>query len=295
MERFPGIQVAIVTPFDDSGEVNYKRLAEHAAWLIENGIHGIVSPGSVGEYASLSDEEREQVVETVVEAANGRVPVTIGVAAPSTAATVGWAKHAKELGATAVMALPPINYNPTKHEVFAYYRAISDVGLPIAAYNNPYDTATDLTPEFLAELATIENFVAVKDFSGDVRRIARTRELCDLEIIAGVDDLALEGFLAGATGCIAGFANALPKETVEVYDLARAGKLDEVWELYRRMLPLLRYDSTPRLVQAIKYAMELAGVPAGNTRPPRLPLEDEERREVEEAFAHFGGAARAAG
>ena len=148
--------------------------------------------------------------------------------------------------------------------------------------------------QLLAELSEIENFVAVKDFSGDVRRIAGIRELCDLEIIAGVDDLALEGFLAGATGCIAGFANALPKETVEVYDLAQAGKLEEAWTLYRRMLPLLRYDSMPRLVQAIKYAMELAGVPAGGTRPPRLPLEEEERREVQEAFAHFG-ARQAAG
>lgn len=192
------------------------------------------------------------------------------------------------------MALPPINYNPTRREVVTYYQAISEVGLPIAAYNNPYDTVTDLTPEFLAELSKIENFVAVKDFSGDVRRIAEIRELCHLEILAGVDDLALEGFLAGATGCIAGFANALPKETVEIYDLAWAGKLEEAWTLYRRMLPLLRYDSMPPLVQAIKYAMELAGVPAGQTRPPRLPLEEEERREVQEAFAHFG-ATRAAG
>jgi 1-pyrroline-4-hydroxy-2-carboxylate deaminase len=293
MERFPGIQVAVITPFGDSGEVDYERLAQHADWLIENGVHGLVSPGTVGEYASLTNEERGQVVETVVEAANGRVPVTAGVAAPSTAATVGWAQHALDSGAAAVMALPPINYNPTRREVVAYYQAISDVGLPIAAYNNPYDTATDLTPEFLAELSEIENFVAVKDFSGDVRRMAEIRELCDLEVIAGVDDLALEGFLAGATGCIAGFANALPKETVEIYDLAQAGKL-EAWTLYRRMLPLLRYDTMPRLVQAIKYAMELAGVPAGGTRPPRLPLEEDERREVQEAFAHFG-ARQAAG
>lgn len=288
MERFPGIQVAVITPFGESGEVDYGRLAEHADWLIENGVHGLVSPGTVGEYASLTNEERGRVVETVVKAANGRVPVTAGVAAPSTAATVGWARHALDSGAAAVMALPPINYNPTRREVVAYYQAISDVGLPIAAYNNPYDTATDLTPEFLAELSEIENFVAVKDFSGDVRRIAGIRELCDLEVIAGVDDLALEGFLAGATGCIAGFANALPKETVEIYDLAQAGKLEEAWTLYRRMLPLLRFDSMPRLVQAIKYAMELAGVPAGGTRPPRLPLEEDERREVQEAFAHFG-------
>lgn len=269
-------------------------MAEHADWLIENGVHGLVSPGSVGEYASLTDEERKRVVEAVVEAARGRVPVTAGIMAPSTARTVGWAEHAKEVGAKAVMALPPINYNPTKREVFAYYKAISDVGLPIAAYNNPHDTATDLTPEFLAELSEIENFVAVKDFSGDVRRIARIRELCDLEIIVGVDDLALEGFLAGATGCIAGFANALPKETVEVYELARAGKLDQAWELYRRLLPLFRYDSTPLLVQAIKYTMELVGRPAGKTRPPRLPLDDEDRGAVERAFEHFA-ATRTAG
>lgn len=288
MVRFPGIQVAIVTVFKDSGGVDSERLAEHADWLVENGVHGLVSPGSVGEYASLSDEERRQVVETVIQAADGRVPVTAGVAAPSTAQAVRWAEHARDSGATAVMALPPINYDATQHEIYAYYQAISEVGLPIAAYNNPYDTATDLTPEFLAELSEIDNFVAVKDFSGDVRRIPKIRELCDLEIVAGVDDLAVEGFLAGATGCIAGFANAFPKETVELYELTRHGKLDEAWELYRRMLPLLRYDSTPRLVQAIKYAMELAGRPAGDTRPPRLPLVEEERRKVEEAFARVG-------
>jgi len=285
--RFPGIQVAIITPFDSSGEVDYARLAEHTDWLIENGVHGLVSPGSCGEYAALTDEERRRVVETVIEASDGRVPVTAGVMAPSTAKTVAWTEHAKQAGAEAVMALPPINYNPTRREVLAYYQAISDVGFPIAAYNNPHDTATDLTPEFLAELSGIENFVAVKDFSGDVRRITRIREVCDLEVIVGVDDLALEGFLAGATGCIAGFANALPRETVELYNLVQAGEIEKAWELYRKLLPLFRYDSTPLLVQAIKYTMELVGRPAGKTRPPRLPLSEEDQRAVKRAFEYF--------
>jgi len=292
MARFPGIYVAVITPFTAGDEVDYKRLDEHVDWLISSGIHGLVPTGSCGEYAALSDLERAQVVEAIIKTAAGRVPVVVGTAAPSTAKALGWIRHAKEAGAAGVMALPPINYRPTRREVVAHYEALSRAGMPIVAYNNPFDTSTDLTPDLLAEIARFENVVAVKEFSGDVRRIPEILEKTDLEVIAGADDLALEGLLAGATGWIAGLTNVAAKESVELYDLALAGKLEEATRLYRRLLPLFRYDSTPRFVQAIKYSLELAGNPVGQTRPPRLALDEIDRHGVEAAFGHlYQGAA----
>ncbi|TGU84996.1 dihydrodipicolinate synthase family protein, partial [Mesorhizobium sp. M00.F.Ca.ET.186.01.1.1] len=172
-------------------------------------------------------------------------------------------------------ALPPINYKPLENEVFAHYEALNTVGLPIIAYNNPHDYKIDLTPDILARLAKFENVVAVKEFSGDVRRMQDILAQTDLEVMVGVDDLVMEGGLIGATGWIAGVPNALPKEGVELFRLARAGKLAEAQALYRRLLPLFHYDASPQLVQSIKYMMELAGFPVGPTRPPRLPLADD--------------------
>ncbi|NHN32677.1 dihydrodipicolinate synthase family protein [Paenibacillus agricola] len=289
MIRFEGVYVAIVTPFTSSLEVDYARLKQHADWLVNQGVHGIIPTGSVGEYAALLDDEREKVVEAVMDTVAGRIPVVVGSAAPSTQKAVRWVTHAKQAGAAGVMALPPINYRPTKKEAYAHYEALSGVGLPIIAYNNPFDTAIDMTPDFLAELSAIDNVVAVKEFSADVRRIYEILERSDLEVMAGVDDLSVEGIIAGATGWIGGLSNVMPKESVRLFELSREGKINEAMELYRRVLPLFRYDSTPRLVQAIKYAMGLAGMPVGETRPPRLPLENDEKLAVERTFIQAQG------
>ncbi len=280
MARFPGIYVAVITPFKPDSSIDFPRLREHIDWLISEGMHGLVPTGSCGEYAALTDQERAQVVETIIEVADGRVPVVVGAAAPSTAKALGWIQHAKEAGAEGVMLLPPINYRPNRREVIAWYEALSEGGLPIIAYNNPFDTSSDLTPDLLAEMKHIPNLVAVKEFSGDVRRISAILDETNLEVLAGTDDLALESFLAGATGWIAGLTNVLPRESAVLYELAMAGQLEEAWPLYRDLLPFFRYDATPRFVQAIKYAFELAGKPVGETRAPRLPLTEAEKAEV---------------
>lgn len=289
MARFEGVFVAIVTPFTESYEVDYKRLHELTDWLIAQGVQGIVPTGSLGEYATLTGEERAKVVETVVSAAAGRVPVVIGSGAPSTAQAVGWVRHALESGCEGVMALPPINYKPLENEIIAHYEALSSVGLPIIAYNNPHDYKTDLTPDLLAKLAKIENVVAVKEFSGDIRRVHDILAKTDLEVMIGVDDLAMEGPLVGATGWIAGVPNALPKEGVELFRLARAGKVAEASELYRRLLPLFHYDASPQLVQSIKYMVELSGIKVGPTRPPRLPLTEEAYAGIKLAYRFATG------
>jgi 4-hydroxy-tetrahydrodipicolinate synthase len=286
MAKFEGVFVAIVTPFKNSFEVDYQRLREHADWLITQGVHGLIPAGSVGEYATLTIEEREKVVETVIDAANSRVPVVVGTGAPSTQQAVNWTRHASEAGASGIMALPPVNYRPLENEIIAHYEALSEVGLPIIAYNNPHDYATDLTPDLLAKLSKIENIVAVKEFSGDIRRVHDILRKTDLEVLIGVDDLGVEGPLFGATGWIAGLVNVFPKESVEVFNLAREGKVSEALALYRYLLPLFHYDASPQLVQAIKYGMELSGRPVGQTRPPRLPLAEHQLREIKEAYEY---------
>ncbi|WP_309479854.1 dihydrodipicolinate synthase family protein [Brevibacillus agri] len=291
MGRFEGVYVAIVTPFTHDYEVDYKRLTELCDWLIQEGVNGLVPSGSLGEYATMTGEERAKVIHTVIAAAKGRVPVVVGSAAPSTRQAVEWVQFSKDAGAEGVMALPPINYKPLENEVFAHYEALNTVGLPIIAYNNPHDYKIDLTPDILARLAKLENIVAVKEFSGDVRRMQDILAQTDLEVMVGVDDLVMEGGLIGATGWIAGVPNALPKEGVELFRLARAGKLAEAQTLYRRLLPLFHYDASPQLVQSIKYMMELAGFPVGPTRPPRLPLADDYYAGIKKAFDYAVGAA----
>lgn len=290
MARFEGVYVALVTPFTNKYEVDYKRLTELCDWLIQEGVDGLVPSGSLGEYATMTAEERANVIHTVIAAAKGRVPVVVGSAAPSTRQAVEWVQFSKDAGAAGVMALPPINYKPLLHEVFAHYEALNTVGLPIIAYNNPHDYKIDLTPDILAELSKLENVVAVKEFSGDVRRMQDILAQTDLEVMVGVDDLVMEGGLIGATGWIAGVPNALPKEGVEIFRLARAGKLQEAQALYSRLLPLFHYDASPQLVQSIKYMMELAGFPVGPTRPPRLPLPQEYYAGIKQAFERAVGA-----
>ncbi|MFG0214478.1 dihydrodipicolinate synthase family protein [Brevibacillus porteri] len=291
MARFEGVYVAIVTPFTNDYEVDYKRLTELCDWLIQEGVDGLVPSGSLGEYATMTGEERAKVIHTVIAAAKGRVPVVVGSAAPSTRQAVEWVQFSKDAGAAGVMALPPINYKPLENEVFAHYEALNTVGLPIIAYNNPHDYKIDLTPDILARLAKFENIVAVKEFSGDVRRMQDILAQTDLEVMVGVDDLVMEGGLIGATGWISGVPNALPKEGVELFRLARAGKLAEAQALYRRLLPLFHYDASPQLVQSIKYMMELADFPVGPTRPPRLPLSEEYYAGIKKAFDYAVGAA----
>lgn len=286
MAKFNGVYVALVTPFTDDYEVDYEELRNLCNWLIEEGVDGLVPAGSLGEYATLTVEERKNVVETVIKASNKRVPVIVGSGAPSTAQAVEWVQHAKEQGAAGVMALPPINYKPLENEIIEHYKALSEVGLPVIAYNNPKDYPTDLTPDLLVEISKFTNIIGVKEFSGDIRRMQEILEKTDLEVMVGVDDLAVEGALIGATGWISGVPNALPKEGVELFQLAKEGKVKEALDLYKYLLPLFRFDDSPQLVQSIKHMMKLIGRPVGPTRPPRLPLSEAQYQKVEEAFNH---------
>jgi 4-hydroxy-tetrahydrodipicolinate synthase len=195
-----------------------------------------------------------------------------------------WAEQAAEAGAQAVMGLPPNSYRGDDRAVMEHFREINKVGLPVTAYNNPIDTKIDLTPALLAALYDEGLIVAVKEFSGDVRRAYELAELAPgLELMIGSDDVVLEVGLAGAKGWVAGYTNAFPRSTVELYNASVAGDLDTALPLYRRPHPLLRWDSKTEFVQAIKLSMDIVGRKGGTCRPPRQPLLPEQERAVRAA------------
>ncbi len=271
--------------------VDYDRYAEHVDWLMTNGCRGIGPNGSLGEYSSLTDEERRRVVQVAVEAVGGRGVVIAGVHGIGWHQSVRWAEAAAEDGADAVLLLPPTIYRASRAEVLEHYRRVDAVGLPIMAYNNPIDTKVDLTPDLLAEMsAELDNLVAVKEFSGDVRRVIEIHDTTDLDVIAGADDLLFESLVAGARGWFAGYPNAFPHEAVELYELVQQGDVSAALELYRELVPVFRWDSRTEFVQAIKLSIDLAGCSYGGpTRPPRGPLSPEHeelvRRDTARALA----------
>lgn len=272
---------ATTTPLRADGPADPDAFAEHCSWLIDEGVAGLVPNGSLGEYECLLDAERARLVETAVAAAGGRVPVVPGVSGKSAAEACRWAEQAAAAGAAAVMALPPTSHRPTPGEVVAHFTEIARVGLPVIAYNNPFSTRVDLTPGLLARLAEIEQVRAVKEFSQDSRRVAQIREQAPrLEVLCGCDDTLVEAMLLGATGWIAGLVNALPAQSVRLYELCARGEFVTAAALYTEMLPLLRWDADPRFVQAIKLAQEEAGRYGGPVRLPRLPLPPAEADEV---------------
>ena len=274
-----GVIVATTLAFKEDASapaglaVDYDRFAEHCDWLINNGCRGVGPNGSLGEYSSLTDDERRKVIQVAVETVGDRGLVVAGVHGVGWHQAKQWAAYAKEDGADGVLLLPPTIYRASNSEVIEHYTKVAEVGLPIMAYNNPIDTKVDLTPELIAELAKIPEVVAVKEFSGDIRRVFEIKELSDIDVIAGADDLLFESLVDGAVGWFAGYPNAFPKEAVEIYDLVQAGKLVEARELYSHLVPVFRWDSRVEFVQAIKLSIDIAGQSYGGpTRPPRGPL-----------------------
>ena len=286
--RFPGIIPAVTTPFDATGAIDVDALERNLAALLDAGVHGFVATGTMGEAGSLSAAERRTVVEAAVRVAAGRVPVIAGASAGTAAAASAYATDAAAAGADAIMLLPPLGYRGDEREIVAFYRAVgAATGLPLMAYNNPEASGTDMPPALIARLAAeVEQVVAVKECSGDARRIAALlNDAPGLEVLVGGDDWALEGLCAGATGWISGVADCAPAECVELYDACRAAELDRARAVYARLLPLARLDMTPKLVQFYKGAQDALGFAGGPVREPRLPLDAADRAVLDAALA----------
>jgi len=289
-----GVFPAITTPFQSDGTVDEAFLARHVAWLLDAGCRGIVALGSLGEGATLTFEEKVRILEVCRGAIGDRAPLVAAVSGLSTAECVALAQASARAGCDGLMVLPPYVYRGDWRETEAHFSAVlAATDLSCMLYNNPIAYGTDLSPEQIRELADKHaNVHAVKESSGDVRRVTAVRALMHsrLALFAGLDDMIVEAMAVGADGWVAGLANALPAESVALVDLAKAGRIEEALKLYAWFLPLLRFDTVPKFVQLIKLVQAEVRMGSEAVRAPRMVLTGREREEalavVREQFRH---------
>ncbi len=274
--KWAGVMPATTTAFDENLDIDHAFVARHAKWLIDHGCTGVVTPGSLGESATLSFDEKLALWKTLIDAVGERVPVVAAIASLSTAEAVRLAQHAADVGCSGLMVLPPYVYPGDWREMKAHVEAVfRATKLSCMLYNNPVAYGTDFLPQQIAELAAEhENFEAVKESSTDVRRVTWIQELINdrLAIFVGVDDAIVEGVVMGAVGWVAGLVNALPEESVALFNYAMERNREKAMSLYKWFLPLLRMDTVPKFVQLIKLVQQEVGMGNTRVRPPRLEL-----------------------
>src|SRR5215216_4848929 len=274
--KWAGVMPATTTAFEKDLKIDHAFVGQHAKWLIDHGCTGIVTPGSLGESATLSFEEKLALWQTVMNAVGERVPVVAAIASLSTAEAVRLAQRAADVGCSGLMVLPPYVYAGDWREMKAHVEAVfRATKLSCMLYNNPVAYGTDFLPEHIRELAQEHsNLQAVKESSTDVRRVTSIQALIGdrLALCVGVDDAIVEAIYAGAVGWIAGLVNALPKESVDLFNYAMAGERRKVTALYHWFLPLLRMDTVVKFVQLIKLVQQEVGMGNARVRPPRLEL-----------------------
>ena len=282
--NWKGVMPAITTSFNQDLTIDHGYVGEHCLWMLENGCGGIVALGSLGEGATLSYDEKLQILRTCVRSVNRRAPVVAAISSLTTSESVSLAKAAADLGCEGLMVLPPYVYQGDWREMKAHVASVFQASpLSCMLYNNPVAYGTDFLPEQIAELAAeYPNLEAVKESSTDARRVAAIRALLHdrLSLLVGVDDAVLEAIGVGATGWIAGLANALPRESVELLNCGINGERDRAFELYRWFLPLLRMDTVPKFVQLIKLVQSELERGNARVRPPRLQLTGRELDET---------------
>lgn len=279
-----GVFPAITTPFGPDGAVDKAFLVKHVAWLLDAGCKGVVALGSLGEGATLSFEEKIRILKVTRTVTADRVPLVASISGLSTAECVALARESARVGCDGLMVLPPYVYRGDWPETEAHFSAVlSATKLSCMLYNNPIAYGTDLSATDIKRLADSHaNVHAVKESSGDVRRLTAVRALLGsrLALFAGLDDMIVEAVAIGADGWVAGLVNALPAESVTLVELAKAGRIEEALRLYAWFLPLLRFDTVPKFVQLIKLVQAEVGMGSEAVRAPRLPLTDKERKEA---------------
>jgi 4-hydroxy-tetrahydrodipicolinate synthase len=286
--NWQGVYPAVSTQFHPDQSLDLDAGQQMLDRLIHEGVHGIIVCGTVGENCSLSAAEKRQVLTAAKEVVKGRVPLISGVAETTTALAASYAKDAEQIGIDGLMVLPGMVYKSQPHEAIHHLLQVAkNTALPVMIYNNPVSYSVDISLDSMAILAEQPNIVAVKESTEDTRRISElyNRFGDRFTVFSGVDDIALESLMLGATGWISGLTNVFPQESVAIYNLAKQGRYTEALAIWRWFLPLLRLDTIPTLVQCIKLAEQLAGRGSETVRAPRLPLSGLERQRVETLFA----------
>ena len=289
MKPWSGVFPASTTQFNGDESLDVKATQHVVERLVQDGVHGIICMGTVGENCSLSATEKRTVLAAVKEAVGGRVPVISGVAEYTTRLAAEYARDAEKLGADGLMVLPGMVYKSTPRETLQHFKTVAAAtSLPIMIYNNPVSYTVDVTVEMFAQLTGVKNIVAIKESSEDTRRLTDLRNAYGTRftLFAGVDDIVLECLMLGATGWVSGLTSVFPRESVALYDLAVAGRYHEALEIYRWFMPLLHLDTIPTLVQCIKLAEQVMGRGSEMVRAPRLRLDGEQRTSVERLVQH---------
>jgi dihydrodipicolinate synthase/N-acetylneuraminate lyase len=278
-----GVFPAVPTQFNEDFSLDLPSTQAHVESLLDSGIHGIVMLGTIGENCSLSLDEKVQVLKATAQVTKGRVPLLTGVAEFTTKGACETSAAAEEAGVDGLMVMPGMVYNSDGRETVNHFRTVAAATkLPIMCYNNPPVYKVDITPEMFQDLSDVENIVCIKEASGNVPRITDLfNALGDRYLIfSGLDDVALESMLLGCTGWISGLVDAFPRENRLMWDAAMAGDWKRALEVYRWYMPMLHFDSHPKLVQYIKLTCQELGFGHERVRAPRLPLIGEERERI---------------
>ena len=281
--EWKGVFPALLTPFTRDEKLDLDMFEKNLAAQVEAGVHGIIIGGSLGEASTITEKEKEELVEFSVEYLNEDIPVIVNIAESTTADAIKQAENARKWGADGIMLLPPMRYKTDDRETITYFKTVANsTELPIMIYNNPHDYKIDTRPEMFDELIECGNITSLKESSRDVTNLTRMKNRFGdrIKVLCGVDTLAMEELCLGADGWVAGLVDAFPKETVAIYNLVKAGKIGEATEIYRWFMPLLELDIHPKLVQYIKLAAAQTGIGSEYVRAPRLILTGKERERI---------------
>ena len=280
---------AVTTKFTENDTLDLTMFQKNIEAQMEAGVNGIILGGTLGEASTLEIDEKRTLVRSAVECVEGKLPVIINIAEQSTKGAKEAVRRAEEDGANGLMMLPPMRYKADERETMTYFKEVANTTeLPIMVYNNPIDYGIEVTLDMFEELMECENIQAVKESTRDVSNITRMKSRFGdrLKVLSGVDTLAMESLVMGADGWVAGLVCAFPKETVAIYSLVQAGRIEEAREIYRWFLPLLELDINSKLVQNIKLAEVATGLGTEQVRAPRLNLVGDERRRVLVTIEH---------
>jgi 4-hydroxy-tetrahydrodipicolinate synthase len=281
--NWKGVYPAVTTKFFDDGSLDMESFEKNILAQIDAGVHGIILGGSLGEASTLKNGEKLELVEKTLQLTNGKIPVIMNIAEKTTDDAIKSANDAERLGASGLMMLPPMQYKADNRETVHYFKSVAEsTALPIMVYNNPVDYGIEVTVDMMAELTEHDNIQAIKESTRDTSNITRmiNRFGDRISVFSGVDTIACESLMLGASGWVAGLVCAFPRETVAIYNLVKANRIEEALKINRWFMPLLELDINSKLVQNIKLAEVATGIGTEPVRKPRLKLTGQERENV---------------